>query len=506
MMTMPTLDEEFVLPTRRHLWDSTALRVFAVLLLLTAAPLYEAFRVAAFSSDDIWWHLSTGLWILQNHAFPRHGLFSQSFDSPWIDSSWGFQVLLALAYKLLGLRAICLLLMVLKSALAAVTFLLAGGWRRNFWVAVLLSVAAQYILVNLQPLPLSCSMLFFGIELLLLLKGRRDKSVRPLFWLPLLFLVWANLHVQFANGLLLLVLFLAADITERLLRRAGLVSSSVPAYSLAKAGTAAGLCLLATLITPYGFQLFPEVMATAYGAAQFKFYAEVTALDFRHPQHFAFLLLVMAAFLALGRQHSRDIFKIGTMTVFAMLAFRVQRDVWCVLFPAIAIISDAMPDGESGNELPESRAAWKFEKPLAVGLSVLVVLLAFVRVPSNQVLMSRAAAAFPIKACDFIRANRLPDPLFNSYAWGGFLTWYLPEYPVAIDTRLGLYGSEANEQYVKTVNGEARLEANPSFVQARTILLERGSGLTKALTTIPFLRDQFRVVYQDDLAVVLVRQ
>ncbi len=41
---------------------------------------------------------------------------------------------------------------------------------------------------------------------------------------------------------------------------------------------------------------------------------------------------------------------------------------------------------------------------------------------------------------------------------------------------------------------------------ARIILLEHKSGMLKALTTLPVLRAQFRVAYQDNVAAVLVRQ
>ena len=54
--------------------------------------------------------------------------------------------------------------------------------------------------------------------------------------------------------------------------------------------------------------------------------------------------------------------------------------------------------------------------------------------------------------------------------------------------------------------GTQRLETEPGFTHARIILLERNSAMTKALTTPPALREQFRVAYQDDVATVLVRQ
>jgi hypothetical protein len=211
----------------------------------------------------------------------------------------------------------------------------------------------------------------------------------------------------------------------------------------------------------------------------------------------------MAAFLALGLQRSRDVFKCALLAFAVMLSFRVQRDVWCAVLPAIAIVGDALADqGKNGL----SFTALKFEKSLALALSLAVVLLAMIRIPSDEILLKRASRGFPVKACNFLRDNQLPTPLFNTYSWGGFLTWYLPHYPVSIDGRLNLYGNEANEQYFKTINGTLRFEKNLSFAGANTLLLEKGSAMAEVLTTLPVMRQQFHVAYQDDLAVVLVRQ
>ncbi len=490
----------------RGVFDSAPTRMLALLLLLSAAPVWAAFHITAYYNGDIWWHLRTGLWILQNHGFPHTGLFSQYAGRPWVDSSWGFDVLMAGAYKLLGLRAVPMLLMGFKLALAAVTFLVAGGWRGRFWSALVLSAVAQYVMVDLLPLPILFSILFFGVELFLLLESRRCGEVRPLYWLPVFFFCWANLHEQFLNGLLLLGLFLAAEAAEFLLRNSGMSSFPAPTHSLAKLSSIAGLTVAATLLTPYSFHLFPSAFQTAYGKVLFENFQEMESLAFRRPQDFVLMLLVMAAFLALGRQRSRDLFKLGVLAIFVMLAFRVQRDVWCVVFPAVAIIADALANGRHEPEPRKSSPEWKWETPLVAALVLGVFLAATLRIPNGEMLMNQASRVFPMKACDFIRTNQLPGPLFNAYSWGGFLILYLPEYPVSIDGRLNLYGDEINERYFKVTEGTQRLETDPSFTSARTILLEPNSGLLKALTTLPALREQFRVVYQDNVATVLVRR
>src|SRR5208282_2511973 len=121
---------------------------------------------------------------------------------------------------------------------------------------------------------------------------------------------------------------------------------------------------------------------------------------------------------------------------------------------------------------------------------------------TNEV-TSKLEKTFPVQACNFIKANNLPRPMFNPYEWGGFLIWYLPEYPVSIDGRLGLYGDDVFAHYLNVIGGGQRLESEASFA-AGTILLEKNSEVATALMTIPSLSSHYRVVYSDEIAVVIV--
>jgi hypothetical protein len=479
-----------------------ALRVTAMVLLLTVGPLFTASSpLTSLLNGDIFWHLRSGLWIFQNHAVPREGLFSQYVDRSWVDCNWGFDVLAAVVYKLLGIRGFVVLLMAFRLAMAGATFLVAGGRKRRFWSAVVLSAVAQYVITDLALRPILFSILSFGILLYLLIESRRLSDIRPLFWVPLLFVIWANLDAQFLDGLLLLAVYVTAEVTEAVFRK-----RIVPTLSVVKILGIAGLSVIATLLTPYTLRLFSGAFENAYSNVLFANFQEMQAMPFRRPQDFALMILVMAAFLALGRQRSRDLFKIGALSLFIMLAFRLQRDVWCVVLPSIAVIGDACGEWcwKQRQQVPSE--VWGREKPLVAVIVLVLFGAAIVHLPTDPALMKQAGRAFPTKACDYIRVNQLPGPLFNTYYWGGFLTWYLPEYPVSMDSRLNLYGDDITNRYFKVSGGNQRLETDPSFARAQIILLERSSSMLKALTTLPALKDQFRVAYEDDVAAVLVRQ
>ena len=481
-------------------------RLLLLTLLFSAASLYEAKHLSALTSSDVWWHLRTGLWILQHHAVPHMGLFSQYSDAPWIASSWGYEVFLAAAYKLVGLRAIPVLLMGLKVALAVVTFLLARAGRAKVWSAVFLSAISQYVISNLQPAPAGLSILFFGIELAVLVQSRRSGELRTLFWLPPIFLIWANLHVQFVIGLLLFGGFLIALLLEHALRRARVtfLSDRLLPLPLTKVGAIAGLSVLSTFATPYTIHLFPNFVKALYSSVAFQYGVEMRAMGFRRPQEFALMLLVMAAFFALGRRRSLELFEPLALVAGTVLAFRIQRDAWIAVLPAIAVLSDGFHLEQAGND------AWNRiscpQKTLAASLTTTILIAASLHLPDQTNLMNKISEYFPVKACDFITKNHLPPPLFNTYSWGGFLTWYVPEYPVVVDSRVDLYGDEVLASYFQVIAGKRRLDTNPSRASARTLLLERQSGMADALVRLPALSSQYRKLYSDDLAVVFVRQ
>jgi hypothetical protein len=466
-------------------------------------------------------------------------------------SSWLYDVRIAIGYRIFGLLYIPMLAIACKFALAVLTFLLAGGLRGRFWPAVLLSATAQFVLINLPPLPLYSSVLLFAIELILLMQARSTGSVRPLYWLPLLFLVWANLDVQFVVGVIVILVFLAATVIERWGERTGIAwlqglpnnspdddIASVhdsPIYSKSRnaealrqgttsvvpisrlplirradfsprgtrfLGAITAASLLATFITPYGWNLYGDFFARATSAAN-PYFPDFQALRFRSPQDYLLLLLIASAFLALGMRRSRDLFQIALLLLCTFAAFHSQRDAWMATLAAVAIVGNALPDSRSqveGASSQFSKSRLLIAASVAIALLVAAAAIHFPR--GRQAALAKVGKHYPVAAADYIRDHRLPQPLFNSLPWGGFLTWYLPEYPVAIDGRTDLYGDDFNIQYAKVMNADAHFSTFPAFNQAATLLLEKNSLMGAALATVP----GFRVAYSDNVAVVLVRE
>jgi hypothetical protein len=491
---------------------ASGVSIAVMLLLFTVSGAFEATRLSSLSANtngDIWLHLSSGLWILHNHAIPRTGLFSQSSSQPWIASSWAYDALLAAAYRRLDLSGIPIFLMFFRAALAALTFFLGGGSRRHFWRAVALSATAQYILATVPPGPVYCSIILFGLVLLVLLEARQSVTLRSLYWLPPIFLLWANLHIQFVEGVVALLLLFVAALAWRLApeRRKTTRDKSpaptrrhhnggVPSIALGSLTTIAAISLAATLITPYLYRPYTVFFASAFSSAN-QYLPDHKAPSFRQPQDYILLLLVMSAFLVLGLRRSRDPSLLALLAGCAALSFFSQRDTWLVTLAAVAVIGSDPRPLENSSCMVSNR-----NMLIAAALAVALLLIAALHIPPREVLLAKAAQGYPVTAADYIRDHHLPQPLFNAYEWGGFLTWYLPDYPVAIDARTGHYDNDFITQYSKAMNADIPYKEFPAMADARTIILPRTAIIAQALSTLPV----YKIAYSDPVAVVLTKE
>ncbi len=160
------------------------------------------------SDADAWWQLRSGQWILENRRLPTLDPFTfASADRQWIDLPWGFQVPLALAYRLGGVAGMILL----ASAVCGVTLLIAMTARMRDWPAWVIAAAwVPALLVmstRLPPRPEVFSLAFLAAYMAVLLRCDRRPA---LAWaLPAIQVLWVNSHGLFILGPLILGAYVA---------------------------------------------------------------------------------------------------------------------------------------------------------------------------------------------------------------------------------------------------------------------------------------------------------
>jgi hypothetical protein len=318
--------------------------------------------------------------------------------------------------------------------------------------------------------------------------------------LPAIFVVWANVHIQFAYGLLILGLACAAPVLDSVLH------STDPTASASVLGSRGWLrvvglttvCSAATLVNPYQVRLYAVMLDYATQPEAFRLVQELSAPDFREVWNWVALALLLSAAIALGRRPSLGAFDILLLAAGAYLGFHARRDLWFVFLVSVAILVRtpilAAPRGE--------HFAWTPLRQLGLaGLMILIMVTGCYTLLKPAAMQEAIARRFPVEAAAAVERAGCAGPLYNHFNWGGYLIWRLPQYPVAIDGRTNLHGDDRLDRSFDTWRGVKGWQDDPELMAAGVVIAESRGALTSLLR----LDARFRILHEDDVAVVFVR-
>src|ERR1039457_832880 len=173
------------------------------------------------SDCDTGWHIRTGEWIVANGWGPLHDVFSFTKPgAPWYAWEWLSDVLFAKLYALGGLQAVVIFAILLISATFGALFLLLRR-KANPIVAIavtVITVAASSIHFLARP---HLFTLLFLVVFYAALEQVRDGRTRLLgvpilAALPVVSIVWTNLHGGFFVGALMILAYGGGEILRLL--------------------------------------------------------------------------------------------------------------------------------------------------------------------------------------------------------------------------------------------------------------------------------------------------
>jgi hypothetical protein len=268
-----------------------------VLAALYSFPAFLCLHFADARDPDVWWHLRVGEWILQNGAVPHTDPFSMfGAGKPWVAYSWLFELLIYQLFRWLGLAGLVVYTTGMVVCIAVVLHRLIRRLQSDFSLGVLLTAVASYSLIPLYtPRPWQFTILLFALELDLLLQARKNGRMRLLLWLPLLFALWANVHIQFINGLVVLAIAAAESM---LAARWNVIQTRLRPGWLCGISLA---CVLATLVNPYGWRIYQVAYGLATQTGVLDKITELSAMPFRGIHNWCVLLLAFGAVGVLAR-------------------------------------------------------------------------------------------------------------------------------------------------------------------------------------------------------------
>ncbi len=496
---------------------------------------------------DTWWHLRAGQWIVENRAVPLQDPFSYTrFGEPWYYPGWLVEVPMHAIYQALGPGGLNLW----TAAMVTLTFwfvwktLSGGEFLRAFVIILATATSGVYWAARPYLMTFLLTAVFLWIledvgkqqsahsqenveetsaqkEIRKAIAGRsnliRDISTTKLWLLPLLMVVWANSHGGFAVGFILWGIYFVGEIWMWFWARLDIRQQAANDGSRSEAGfrrvislfIIGLLMLLAVCFNPSGPMMMLYPFKTVGIEVLQQFIQEWQPPNFHNRQVLPFLVLLLLTISALGVSKKRislaDFLLLSGFTYLSLIAGR-NIALFAVVAPMV-LTRHATPFlQETGTRLGDRRSPqtpartsqWQSTLNwILLGIFIIAVALKSSLVITEESHAEHFAETLPVDAVSFLQAAQPPGNLFNSYNWGAYLLWALPEYPVFVDGRTDLYGDELIGQWIQVVQADDSWQDVLEEWDIGVILLE---PLRPVVTQ---LEDQgWQLLYEDEISVV----
>jgi len=425
--------------------------LFAVFIILLTT-----FKITG--DDDVFWHLATGKYIVETHHVPSTDIFGYvTQGQQWMPFEWGWDVLTYGIYNLGGYTALSVFRTIIFLLIFFILFYILRKFKISYsLIFIFLILLAFGMIDRLTPRPHIMSMLFFVLLLYIITEYKyfNRRNYKILFFIPLIFLVWANMHMGIIAGIFLFGIFVFSEIIIYL-KPQSFSSKEIPALSkqeITRLVLIFVISILTMLINPNFFATY------IYAFDHTKMKMLETINEWRSPfdEMFGkgFVTNIYKAFLFGGililyyAFRKKDLFAAFVFIGFAVYSVRAVR--FTVDYIIIITIFLALAVSFIIYDLKSESIKNFFNKSPVPKIILEVILLFFiVNLPNDklysQYLQYYRVSGFginsdfiPTQMFDFMKANNIPaigqKPL-NHFGAGGFLIWNFPESKNFIDSR-----------------------------------------------------------------------
>lgn len=414
------------------------------------------------STIDLAYHIRTGLEIISSHVIPRVDAYSfAAAGHAWFDQQWLSQIAFASAWKLGGWPTI-IALRGLMVSIGVGTLYLACRWQgARVRTSVLLAVGGFLLaLPNLSDRPQIFAVPLFTIILWLL--ASRRLHPRRMALIPVLTVVWANLHGSFPLAVILVGVALVDDLVRRDFRSARWVVLTLVAVALATAATPFG-----PKVWSYVWELLrdpqirkgvsewqPPRLDSLWGVVFWASFAGTLALALVRRAH----LRVADMLLVLG---------------FGFLAADAGRNElwWGLALPVV--FAGWLPARVAASERPPSGR--REGLPIKIVLTVAAVaLLPWWRGSAPGAFLRDA----PTGVAAEVRAQPDGSRVFGPQIWGSWFEREAPNQLVFLDSRIELYPRPLWQDYETMYNAQPGWEATVARWRIDVVALPNDAPLT----------------------------
>jgi hypothetical protein len=345
-------------------------------------------------------------------------------------------------------------------------------------------------------------------------------SLHAIYWLPLLMILWVNLHGGFLLGLAVAGCFWIGVLVETI--KLSDAFARVVAHQRARIlGIVLMLSMGATLINPYGYRLHEHIYRYLTNRFLMNHIDEFLSPDFHGAAQKCFAAIVLLALVTLARSPRR--LRVSQLLVLLLAVYAglyASRNLPVAAILLVLVIgpplSDVLKDLWQRVMKPFARVnsfsarvsmldarlrghVW----PMVTLVAMFAICFAGGRLGGRQVVHAQFdAARFPVETAEMIAKSGSREPIFCPDSWGGYLIYRLsPQVKVVVDDRHDLYGEVLLSKYLTLVRVEPGWNRILDEWNVRRVLMPAGSALANILRETP----QWHVTHEDKTAMLFER-
>jgi hypothetical protein len=421
------------------------MRLTSTVLLGVVIIAILSFLVRETVDADTWWQVAIGRDILQNFSVPKTDHFSAAgWGRSYHDSHWLFQVIVAFADRLYGMKAVTMVMVGLWSATLAICYRAMRLHLTTDVAAILIFIVAMACSDRFTPRPDLITCLMTVLFYLRLQQGKY-RNTWDIAVMVLLQIVWSNSHGLFVLGPFLASCYLAMAMFDRF--RGG--GNGLELKSCAKLFL---LLLLATLVTPFGFGgwRYALLLMTEAGPSATGIFPTLVELvptfsskSFSNPDFWFFvaelLLLAVVTVIVLLKKNGGVTPRLLIVAAMAITATTGRRNIPLFALTAAPLIAE---------NLSVLMPRLSFAPAVRTGIGVLLLGAVWFPLSGSYYRMINYPLRFGIGESPSLFSSRLPDYLkktgysgqiYNSNYMGGLCSYH--GIRPLVDGRWEVYGN-----------------------------------------------------------------
>ena len=383
---------------------------------------------------DYFWHIKAGEYMF-HHGILTHDIFSWSvFHQYWMSHEWLFEIILYILRSLFGNIHVLIYTGFLSSILLIICFL--PNWKnvsKNlyyglFYLLFFFMIFAPFI----QARPHMISFVLFALSVWFLYDYYQNKESHKIWFLPLLSIIWANVHGGSSNlPYLLCFLFGISGMFSFQMKKIEakrITKKQIKTYFIIMF-----LCMIAVCINPHFFRMFLYPYQNMMDTTMLQNIREWqgTSLNvFYHYIYYAFLLFMIGTFLFSSKK-----IQFVDLFLFAFSAYLGLKSIRFWIFGPVIMSFIIFPYVCSKKMVSA--------KVVVSTLGVFVGLIFLFQFKNYLPIVYRFYLTEDIYT---VLEKEKPNRLFNMYDFGGELVYH--DIPVFIDGRADLYSSHNYRDYL----------------------------------------------------------